>query len=396
MLLAPVFAVRHAEQCAAMSCVHELQRKIRLVSATRTRRVGAYCIDLVHSVPLIIPLYILAVLVCIFSDNDAMVKFNHFFYSKNCHSKNFGTRDLRQANLPHTPKDLSPSPPRAAVTSRTSPQLSVVSPPSSPSKSSPPPSASGRPLFPSLTINRKDTGAFGDSTSSPGPLLRPTRVLSPTRGTFNTDSEQIDGTDSTTDQGSDDSQFTPSHVGRSENGLPRTVPLARTATPPSPTKRIVPASDSTDSPATLGRALSLSGNGAIGARRIGPLAASTTGTRYGAALMGELRSTPTGSPVRQWGGGTPQCPRCNKNVYFAEQVSTLPERVTTFVGIEKKKVKAVGKTWHKACLRCSECGTSLDSSRLTERDGSPFCHRCYNKVRTFSSYQGCLVIHLLL
>ncbi|KAI0277870.1 hypothetical protein BGY98DRAFT_1089761 [Russula aff. rugulosa BPL654] len=217
----------------------------------------------------------------------------------NCHSRNFGTRDLRQANLPHTPKDLSPSPPRA-----------------------------GRHPLP-----------HASSAPSPGPLLRPTRVLSPTRGAFNTDSEQIDGTDSTTDQGSDDSQFTPSHVGRSENGLPRTVPLS-----------------------ALGRANSLSGNGAIGARRVAPLAASTTGTRYGAALMGELRSTPTGSPVRQWGGGTPQCPRCNKNVYFAEQV------------------KAVGKTWHKGCFRCSECGTSLDSNRLTERDGAPFCNRCYNKL----------------
>jgi hypothetical protein len=248
-----------------------------------------------------------------------MVIFNHFFYSKNCHSKNFGTRDLRQANLPHTSKDLSPSPPRAAA----SPQRRVVSPPPSPSKPSPPPSASGRPLFPSLTINRKDTGAFGDSPSSPGPLLRPTRVLSPTRGAFNADAEQIDGTDSTTDQGSDDLQFTPSHAGRSENGLPRTVPLAGTGTTdrvPSPTKPTSPAPASTGRLATLGRANSVSGNGAIGARRIAPLAASTTGTRYGAALMGELRSTPTGSPVRQWGGGTPQCPRCNKNVYFAEQV----------------------------------------------------------------------------
>jgi hypothetical protein len=261
-----------------------------------------------------------------------MVISNHiFFHSKNCHSKNFGTRDLRQANLPHTPKDLSPSPPRAAATSPTSRQLRAVSPPSSPPKPSPPPSASGRPLFPSLTINRKDTGIFGDPPSSPGPLLRPTRVLSPTRGVFNTDSEQIDGTDGTsTDPGSDDSQFTPSHVGRSENGLPRTVPLAGTvATPdrvPSPTKRTALASALTGSPAALARAHSISGNGAIGGRKIAPLAASTTGTRYGAALMGELRSTPTGSPVRQWGGGTPQCPRCNKNVYFAEQVR-IPQMV---------------------------------------------------------------------
>jgi hypothetical protein len=297
-------------------------------------------------------------------DSFRLLEHDELPYCKNCHSKNFGIRDLRQANLPHSTRDLSLSPTRVAVTSPPSPLRRVASPPSSPLKSSPPSPASGRsgPLLPSTTIGRKDMGIFGDYTSSPGPLLRPTRVLSPTRPVFSADSEQLDGTDSTTDQGSDDSQFTPSHVGRAENGLPRTVPLAGTPDrAPSPTKYTPPISSSS-SPATFSRAHSISVNGANGARRIVPLAANTTGTRYGAALMGELRSTPTGSPVRQWGSGTPQCPRCEKNVYFAEQV------------------KAVGKTWHKACLRCSECRTSLDSSRLTERDGDPFCHRCYNKL----------------
>jgi len=161
---------------------------------------------------------------------------------------------------------------------------------------------------------------FGDAASSPGPLLRPTRMLSPTRGGFSAESEQTDSGDNATDQGSDDSHITPSHVGRSEGGLPRTIPLAGTPDhrAASPTKRPSPTLNIS---VTLGRANSFTtGNGAAGARRIAPLAASTTGTRYGAALMGELRSTNTGSPVRQWGGGTPQCPRCTKNVYFAEQV----------------------------------------------------------------------------
>jgi hypothetical protein len=53
-----------------------------------------------------------------------------------------------------------------------------------------------------------------------------------------------------------------------------------------------------------------------------PVQPSPTGTRYGASLG---RATPlgaqtTGSP-RKWGGTTPQCPACSKNVYFAEQVS---------------------------------------------------------------------------
>ena len=80
MLLAPVFAVRRAERCAAMSCMHELQRKIRLVPAARTRRTGAYCIDLVRSVPLMIPtVHLSRIGMQFFSQNDAMVISNHVF-----------------------------------------------------------------------------------------------------------------------------------------------------------------------------------------------------------------------------------------------------------------------------------------------------------------------------
>jgi hypothetical protein len=95
---------------------------------------------------------------------------------------------------------------------------------------------------------------------------------------------------------------------------------------------------------------------------------TATGTRYGMALGGSSIDTipvqMTGSPRRQWGAGTatPQCPRCAKSVYFAEQV------------------KAVGKTFHKACLRCIECNTTLDSNRLRDHDGDPYCVRCYSKV----------------
>ena len=44
-------------------------------------------------------------------------------------------------------------------------------------------------------------------------------------------------------------------------------------------------------------------------------------------------------------------------------------------------MKAVGKTWHKGCLRCTSCNTLLDSKRLNDKDGDPLCGRCYNKVR---------------
>ena len=47
-----------------------------------------------------------------------------------------------------------------------------------------------------------------------------------------------------------------------------------------------------------------------------PLVPTSTGTRYGRGLTGA-----GGGTNRQWGGGTPVCPKCGKLVYFAEQVS---------------------------------------------------------------------------
>jgi len=99
---------------------------------------------------------------------------------------------------------------------------------------------------------------------------------------------------------------------------------------------------------------------------INPLVQTTTGTRYGAALGGKvamnMTGTPTGGSPRKWGATTPLCPQCSQRVYFAEQV------------------KAVGQTWHKNCLRCRECNTALDSNRLRDHDGVPFCVRCYSKL----------------
>lgn len=48
-----------------------------------------------------------------------------------------------------------------------------------------------------------------------------------------------------------------------------------------------------------------------------------------------------------------QCPKCSKTVYFAE------------------KVLAIGRNWHKSCLRCESCNNSLTSSSLNDRDGKP-------------------------
>ncbi|KAJ7075632.1 hypothetical protein B0H15DRAFT_866109 [Mycena belliarum] len=70
-----------------------------------------------------------------------------------------------------------------------------------------------------------------------------------------------------------------------------------------------------------------------------------------------------GSPSpRRYGGDNPACARCAKSVYFAEQV------------------KAVGKIWHKGCLRCTACAALLDSNRLRDHDGDPLCAACHKKL----------------
>ncbi|KAJ3083113.1 hypothetical protein HDU99_000581 [Rhizoclosmatium hyalinum] len=56
------------------------------------------------------------------------------------------------------------------------------------------------------------------------------------------------------------------------------------------------------------------------------------------------------------------CPRCGKQVYFAEQV-----------------LGPAGVKYHKLCFRCSDCGKSLDSTTMTEKESVLFCKTCYNK-----------------
>ncbi|KAJ3085429.1 hypothetical protein HK102_014179, partial [Quaeritorhiza haematococci] len=63
-----------------------------------------------------------------------------------------------------------------------------------------------------------------------------------------------------------------------------------------------------------------------------------------------------------FGGSSDLCPRCNKAVYFAEQV--------TGPGSTK---------YHKACFKCSDCGKSLDSSNVADKDGVVYCRPCHAK-----------------
>ena len=57
------------------------------------------------------------------------------------------------------------------------------------------------------------------------------------------------------------------------------------------------------------------------------------------------------------------CPRCEKNVYFAEEV------------------KGLGNVYHRLCFTCNHCRKMLDSGSITEHDNQMFCNSCYRSVR---------------
>ncbi|XP_026682146.1 cysteine-rich protein 1-like isoform X3 [Diaphorina citri] len=59
----------------------------------------------------------------------------------------------------------------------------------------------------------------------------------------------------------------------------------------------------------------------------------------------------------------PNCPKCNKPVYFAERKTSL------------------GKDWHGSCLRCENCNKTLVPGSHSEHDGKPYCnYPCYSAL----------------
>jgi len=301
--------------------------------------------------------------------------------------KLFGTRTLGMQNLPNRDEVPLTSPPTSPTRAGFSPTRTGFPP----TRAASPPARSS--AAPPLPARRHATGggSLSDRSAfpapSPGPpVLRPTRALSPTRGpTYR--SPALDGVDEEDTQtaqdgvgaGAEEQQAnyagsTATHTGRGQGGLPRTVPL-------SPVRNRFGGSISSaangSTPDMGGEPASIGVASAAGRARSPdtaprmtgtvPLVPTSTGTRYGMALSGRMAPTMTGAGAgtgRPWGlgGSNPLCGKCGKTVYFAEQV------------------RAIGKTYHKGCLRCSECNTHLDSTRLTERDGNPYCHRCYSKL----------------
>uniref|UniRef100_A0A915M796 Cysteine-rich protein 1 n=7 Tax=Meloidogyne TaxID=189290 RepID=A0A915M796_MELJA len=60
----------------------------------------------------------------------------------------------------------------------------------------------------------------------------------------------------------------------------------------------------------------------------------------------------------------PDCPTCNRPVYFAERVTSI------------------GKDWHRPCLRCynQACKKTLSAGGHSEHEGKPYCNRCYGAL----------------
>eukprot|EP01119_Soliformovum_irregulare_P010926 TRINITY_DN2693_c0_g1_i1.p1 TRINITY_DN2693_c0_g1~~TRINITY_DN2693_c0_g1_i1.p1 ORF type:complete len:204 (-),score=57.01 TRINITY_DN2693_c0_g1_i1:55-666(-) len=56
-----------------------------------------------------------------------------------------------------------------------------------------------------------------------------------------------------------------------------------------------------------------------------------------------------------------KCNSCGKSVYAMEQVI------------------AVGKPWHKACLKCKTCGKILRDGNWNDTGGQVYCNHCYEK-----------------
>ncbi|KAF8172816.1 hypothetical protein K438DRAFT_1851185 [Mycena galopus ATCC 62051] len=189
---------------------------------------------------------------------------------------------------------------------------------------------------------------------------RPDPMLTPPRKRPTTDEESaspLAGTSPSTNTG----RF-------GVEALPRTVQLSPTRALASP-DGAADADADTDADETLSD-LNTSG---YSSRAMAPVA-----ERYASAAMvqrrhmtGDGESPPRvvartltgGSPSpRRFGGDNPKCARCAKSVFFAEQV------------------KAVGKIYHKGCLRCTECNALLDSNRLRDHDGEPLCVHCHTKL----------------
>ncbi|PRP87730.1 cysteine-rich protein 1-like [Planoprotostelium fungivorum] len=57
-----------------------------------------------------------------------------------------------------------------------------------------------------------------------------------------------------------------------------------------------------------------------------------------------------------------KCGKCGKTAYPTE------------------KVNSIGKAWHKACFKCTQCNSSLQLGSEAAHEGKPYCKRCHQSA----------------
>ncbi|KAF8602198.1 hypothetical protein BDV93DRAFT_474759 [Ceratobasidium sp. AG-I] len=322
-------------------------------------------------------------------DSYSLVEHDNEPYCKGCHVRGFGTRDLRHQNLarasppgsPSSGKASSPSSPQSINTIadrfNTFPLRHVQNDP---------------PLTPPRTISPVTENQETEPEPHPDPS-----ELEPTTATFvaEPESETMLVDEPTKAEREIPAASSPPPLPRRTPSIKNTYSHEyRSSKPSTPSRFPAPLSPSAIRKGSTGFAALRAGPPSprrfgFGADGVGAGAGETPSTPIGMRASASsparpLSQTPTGagirpmmtggsmsaSPVRpMMTGGTfggsarVECPRCGKVVYHAEQV-TGPG----------------GRKYHKPCLRCVQCNSSLDSGKLTEKDGEPMCRNCYSKT----------------
>ncbi|QRV85371.1 cysteine and glycine-rich protein 3 [Ceratobasidium sp. AG-Ba] len=319
-------------------------------------------------------------------DSYSLVEHKNEPYCKGCHIRSFGTQDLRHQNLTQASPPASPPSQKAPTVSSPASIDSVANgfgagtlrrvpnPPITPPRTispvtesreaepQPHPDSIGSQTEPGpMSATESDCtmdGSIGEVEADPAlqpdeeptaPPPLPARTPSssapelPPRITTlkNTRNFEYRPSKPNTPTSRFPAPLSPSAIKRGKTGF-----AALRAGPPSPTRRAGLGADGIEFGST-------------------PLAPSATG---GSTPMRSFPSSPAATYASDgnWRRRVshPTCfYRCSKAVYHAEQV-TGPG----------------GRKYHKLCLKCVQCNTSLDSGKLTEKDGEPMCRNCYSKT----------------
>jgi len=71
--------------------------------------------------------------------------------------------------------------------------------------------------------------------------------------------------------------------------------------------------------------------------------------------------------------GQPQCEQCFYS-HFCMQCASCGLPITSQV------INAIGSNWHPSCFVCTNCLGGFNDGSYFERDGRPFCSKCFNEV----------------